>query len=178
MKRKKVNQRSFRSCPKVGEVFELTLDGDTPGYQPLAIIDDDYRHQYEHQGPIVKGAHTRKFKLISLDLYENFGQLKLALRQHGQIPEGQWLKVFYDKFGAWKWRPEDTQDLDIGVADASWIHLELLEDHYPCIRDNKCESSIFRFNFNGAFGRICPSLWLMEVRQPKARKKKDIRPRS
>ena len=100
----------------MGEVFELTLDGDAPENQPLEMVrHDGYDWKvWQHEGPVVKGSQTKRFKLVKVGYCRTFNELRRKLGAHGEIPEGQWreaLKAAYKSDGKGH----------VGVADSSWV---------------------------------------------------------
>lgn len=103
--------------PAMGEVFELTLDGDAPENQPLEMAHrDGYRTEgWQHTGKKVAGKQTRRFKLVSVGYCRTFDELTRKLVKHGTIPDGQWreaLKAAYQYDGKEQ----------VGIADSSWVH--------------------------------------------------------
>jgi len=95
--------------PEIGVVFELRLNGDV---LPLAMV-EKYGYNLEgwkHNGPLVKGQPTRKFKLIPANgLWKNIGEMI------GSDLEGQWMEAFRVKF------PKSDGEHPVGVYDSSWI---------------------------------------------------------
>lgn len=104
--------------PAVGEIFELTLDGDAPENQPLEMVSrDGYDHPelWSHNGERVVGVQTRRFKLVEVGFCKNLDEVKEKLAPHGTIPEGQWREAFKKRF-----RKPDGKG-PIGFADSSWV---------------------------------------------------------
>ena len=103
--------------PKVGEIFELTLDGDLPENQPLEIVRGfGYNPEgWGHKGPKVSGQQTRRFKLAQVGYCNNLDVVKERLKAHGENPEGQWMKAFKAAYS----QPDGNGP--VGVADASWV---------------------------------------------------------
>ena len=101
--------------PNVGEIFELTLDGDAPENQPLQMVRDfGYTGKWRHNGPKVKGKQTRRFKLAQAGYQPNLDGVKSALPGSGSV-EGQWIKAFKAAY------PQPDGKGPIGIADASWV---------------------------------------------------------
>jgi hypothetical protein len=154
-----------RKYPEIGEVFELTLDGDAPENQPLAIAREApgfSEGDWRHIGKTIKGIQTRKFMLNRLDedCYD-LDELRQKLAARGKTPEGQWLKAFKAKY------PYPDRDgpvgakAIVGVADPSWVSPNGIV-FLPCVRtDDGCLSLI-----------STPSVflegerWLVEVEEP------------
>lgn len=57
---------AHRPYPKIGEPFELELDGDYKDNQPLEMVRSAYGDSrgWAHNGPLVTGRATRSFKLV------------------------------------------------------------------------------------------------------------------
>lgn len=101
-----------------GEVFELTLDGDAPENQPLQMVRSDGYGKVEkwwHNGHIVQGTQTRRFKWVAVGHCRNFDAVEKALAPHGKIPEGQWREAVKEKF-----QPDGVYPR--GIARASWLN--------------------------------------------------------
>ena len=108
-------QPAVPAYPAVGEVFELTLDGDAPENQPLQIVKDcGYTGNGRHNGRTVKGKQTRRFKLAQAGYQSNLDGVKAALPASGSV-EGQWIKAFKAAY------PQPDGNGPIGIADASWV---------------------------------------------------------
>ena len=102
--------------PAVGEIFELTLDGDAPENQPLQIVRDcGYTGKWRHNGRTVKGKQTRRFKFAQAGYQPNLDGVKSALPTSGSV-EGQWIKAFKAAY------PQPDGNGPVGIADASWVN--------------------------------------------------------
>ncbi len=109
----RVKARLTHSYPAVDEIFELTLDGDA--HPPLEMVwRDGYSGNWKHKGLVVKGRHTRRFKLVQVGFCLNLDEVRQKLAAQGEIPEGQWREAFKAKYS--------TSDGNgpIGFPDASW----------------------------------------------------------
>ena len=98
--------------PKIDEEFELTLDGSDPNVQPLAMVKNyGYNPEgWKHDGPLVKGQQTQKFKLVQKGgTWDEIGKVV------GGDLEGQWLEAFRAQY------PESDGEHPVGVHDASWV---------------------------------------------------------
>lgn len=104
--------------PQVGEVFELTFDGDAPENQPLEIVRYfGYNPEgWKHKGLRVGGKQTCRFKLVQVGYCRNLDEVKERLKKYGKIPGGQWLKAFKMAY------PQPDGNGPIGVADSSWVN--------------------------------------------------------
>jgi len=98
--------------PKIGEVFELTLDGNDPNVQPLAMVKNyGYNPEgWKHDGKTVEGQQTQKFKLV-----QKGGSWDEIGKEVGNDLEGQWLEAFRKAY------PESNGKHPVGVHDASWV---------------------------------------------------------
>lgn len=112
-----VSVYDFDLCPKVGEVFELTLNGDDPDNQPSAMVAacQEDPSVWTHKGPTVTRTVTKRFKLVKVGSCNTFKELKERLQAHGTIPESQWLKVFTTRF------TRHDHDDGVAVADDSFV---------------------------------------------------------
>lgn len=116
--------------PKLGEVFELTLNGNDPDVQPLAMVRKyGYKPEYwKHSGKTVTGQQTRKFQLVSVGYCTGWYELAEKLATFGPTPEGQWLEAFKTEYGP-------GGNCHIGVADPSWV-----DPHgfavFPCMHND------------------------------------------
>lgn len=137
----------------VGEVFELTLDGDDAENDPVEMVRrDGYSkpEQWQFNGTRVAGVQTRRFKLVSVGYCRTFDRLTRKLIKYGTIPEGQWreaLKAAYQHDGKGP----------VGIADSSWVRPDGYA-HFPCVRT--LGSSYFHwtgFDFHARWR------WLVEV---------------
>jgi len=96
--------------PEIGEEFDLTLDGNDPKAQPLVMVENHGFGKWKHDGPLVKGRQTQKFKLI-----QKGGSWKEIGGVVGNDLSGQWLGAFWHQF------PESDGEHLVGVHDASWM---------------------------------------------------------
>jgi hypothetical protein len=120
------SQPAVPTYPAIGEVFELTLDGDVPENQPLQIVKDcGYTGKWRHNGRTVKGKQTRRFKFAQAGYQPNLDGVKAALPTSGSV-EGQWIKAFKAAY------PQPDGNGPIGIADASWI-LPLGVAYFPVV---------------------------------------------
>lgn len=116
------------SYPRVGEPFELGLDGDYGKNQPLEMVRTAGYNPagWARNGTLVVGRKIRAHKLVFF--YENpgFDELLRELAMVGEVPSGQWIVAFKTAF------PKTDGRGPIGIADATWIapdgHLQ-----FPCI---------------------------------------------
>ena len=140
--------------PPVGEVFELTLNGDAPENQPLAMVansdSDCSPRNWTHNGSVVKGVASHHFRLVAVGYQRNLGAVIKALAPHGKIPEGQWREAFKASFASNGIHP-------VGIADPSWTNPSF-GAVFPCVRSNDDSS------FYWAGERLSSYwLWLVEV---------------
>jgi len=113
--------------PMIAAVFELTLDGDDSKNQPLAMVRrDGYSGNWKHKGPVVKGQHTRRFKLVQVGYCRNLDEVRQKLVAHGEIPEGQWREAFKAAY------PNPDGKGPIGFADPSWLDSHDVAS-FPCV---------------------------------------------
>lgn len=105
-----------KTYPADGEVFELTLDGSAPENQPFEMVNrDGYDPKgWKHNGPTVTGTQTRRGKLVSVGDCRTWSELERKLKEHGELPPGQWRQAFKNKF------PTPDSMGPIGFADRSW----------------------------------------------------------
>lgn len=109
------SQPAVPAYPAIGEVFELTLDGDAPENQPLQIVRDcGYTGKWRHNGRTVKGKQTRRFKLAQAGYQPNLAGVKSALTRSGSV-EGQWIKAFKAAY------PQPDGNGPVGIVDSSWF---------------------------------------------------------
>ena len=135
--------------PAVGEVFELTLDGDAPENQPLEMVRrDGYANDWKHNGPVVKGRHTKHFKLVEIGYCKRFAEVLGKLGAHGEIPNGQWRESFKTKYNG-----PDCKG-HIGVADVSWLSEEN-EENVACFP--------FLDGNSGTSGFLCHDHYFLEA---------------
>lgn len=99
-----------------GVEFEMTLAGDAPKNQPLEMVKrDGYTGQWKHNGQMVNGTQTHRFKWVAIGYQPNFAAVLTALAPHGAIPEGQWREAVKQMF-------EPDGEHFHGIADPSWTH--------------------------------------------------------
>ncbi len=70
------------SYPVEGLIFELTLDGDAPTSNPIAMVHSDGYSQHErwrHAGTRVTGKQTRSFKLVSVGYCRDLDEVRQKL---------------------------------------------------------------------------------------------------
>lgn len=141
--------------PAVGEAFELTLDGDALENQPLEMVRrDGYIGNWTHRGPLVNGAETRRFKLVSVGYCANWNELtQRKLAKHGEISPGQWREAFKKKY------PTPDDNGLIGFPDASWAGPGG-GARFPCVHAGG--GSDFRWAGRGFSGRW---RWFVGVRK-------------
>lgn len=107
-------QQALPVYPAVGQEFELTLDGDAPENQPLAMVQcDGYAGAWKHEGPLVEGKQTRRFKLVQVGYQPGLEAVRTALAAHGEVPPGQWREALKSSYR------QDGQG-PVGLADPSW----------------------------------------------------------
>lgn len=103
--------------PPVGEVFELTLDGDDPANDPIEMVRQDGHgesQKWEFRGRRVVGVQIRHFKLVQIGYQPNFEAVLRELGMHGTIPEGQWREAFKVNY-------ETDGKGPVGIADSFWV---------------------------------------------------------
>lgn len=112
------SQPAVPAYPAVGEVFELTFDGDAPENQPLEIVRYfGYNSEgWKHKGLRVGGKQTCRFKLVQVGYCPNLEVVQERLKAHGKNPGGQWMKAFKVAY------PQPDGNGPVGVADSSWAH--------------------------------------------------------
>ena len=138
--------------PMIAAVFELTLDGDDSKNQPLAMVRrDGYSGNWKHKGPVVKGQHTRRFKLVQVGYCRNLDEVRQKLVAHGEIPEGQWREAFKAAY------PTPDGAGPVGIADPSWLDSDGGAD-FPYVYSDG--SSYFHWADDG---RIERWRWLVAV---------------
>lgn len=144
-----------RNCPRVDEIFELTLDGKNSRFLPSSIA-RDYGYSlpgcYKYTGMVVRDHQTRFFKLVEVDYTSDWGELVAKLKTKGKIPGSQWLKAFAAKFSG--------HENDISVADNAW--LRCLDEQEIFLRLDY--EDFIRFVSAVVFDSL--DLWLMEVPAP------------
>lgn len=137
-----MTRKSNRAYPRDGEVFELTLRGDAPENHPLVMVEctEGGPTGWRHNGPMVTGQLTRRFKLVRVGGdCPNFQAVQEGLEAYGQH-EGQWIMAFRADFS----QPDGRGP--IGVADASWMS-PYGNAHFPYVRTDG------RLNFRKAHER-------------------------
>lgn len=102
--------------PKVGEVFELTLDSERPDVQPLAMLKSSGYPPagWKYKGKTMAGILTRRFQLVSVGLASNWRDLSDKLLVYGESPAGMWIKAFMDAY------PNPDGHGRIGILDDAW----------------------------------------------------------
>ena len=114
--------------PEVGQVFELMLTEDQLdgidmvknfGYNP-----DGWRYTGQQPTP-----ETGKFKLVQVGFCNNLQEVAQKLKEHGDIPAGQWLQAFNAVY------PKPDGNGPIGVADNSWVDPDGSLG-FPCMRSD------------------------------------------
>ncbi len=106
-----------KTYPQVGEVIELTLNGDDPKNVPLGMVRDFgyYSDGWKHKGKTVTGTQTRRFMLVKVGYQSNLAEARKALETaHGPTPEGQWLQAFRAEY------PTPDGNGPVGIADSAW----------------------------------------------------------
>jgi len=80
------SQPTVPAYPAVGEVFELTFDGDVPENQPLEIVRYfGYNPEgWKHKGLRVGGKQTCRFKLVQVGYCPNLEVVQERLKVHGK----------------------------------------------------------------------------------------------
>ncbi|TSC74820.1 MAG: hypothetical protein G01um101430_739 [Parcubacteria group bacterium Gr01-1014_30] len=145
----------MHSYPKVGEVFELTLDFDAAENQPLEMVRrDGYDPRvWNYTGKKVMGRCTSYFKLVKVGYCRNLDQVRQKLAAHGEIPEGQWRQAFKAAY------PKPDRKGLIGVADPSWA-LSGGSATFPCVSSRGRSRFLWADRgFNVAWR------WLVKVRE-------------
>jgi hypothetical protein len=105
-----------RPYPEVGEVFELTLDGDAPENQPLEMVRRDGYDPvgWQHQGLVFRGRHTQYFELVNIGYCHDLYEVQFKLAPLREIQGGQWREAFKTIY------PDSDGKGSVGFADASW----------------------------------------------------------
>src|SRR3989344_4485364 len=83
-----------RFYPKVGKIFELTLDGDV--VDPIAMGcygKPQDSHSLRFTGAQILGKQTRLFTLVSVGHCYIIDEVRQKLVPHGRIPKGQWREA-------------------------------------------------------------------------------------
>ena len=146
--------------PVVGQVFELTLDGDAPENQPLAMVRRIGYSTWEkwlYKGPTVKGIQTGVFKLVEFDRFLKFDDLHRILDTHGRIPEGQWAQAFKTAY------PKYDGVCSIGFPDKSWVD-DIGWNRHPLMYYTDYILNLGLAHRDGRIDLWHPWLWLVEVR--------------
>ena len=150
----------FSPRPAVGEVFELTIDGDAPWNDPMALVrGDGYDEKcWEFHGRMIEGNQTRKFRLETAEGCSSLNQvLEILQRKGGKISEGQWRVSFAEKYNLLGVNER------VGFPDPSWLD-EYREAVFPCLVSSR---SLFHHADDirrGGEGW----LWLVEVPEKSA----------
>ena len=133
--------------PKIGVIFELTLDGDAPENQPMTMFESNgyITKGWWHNGVVVAGKQTHIFKLFQWKGDWD----KIGDKIGDNNPPGQWRNAFLSTF------PEPDDKCPIGVHDASWHSLH--GRSFPGI-DLYGEPTFFRTNQITPFS---PWRWLI-----------------
>jgi hypothetical protein len=103
--------------PKVGDVFELTLDFEAPANEPMEMVEEfGYNSAgWSYVGQPVTGKHTSRFKLVEVGYCSNIDKVKAKTEPFGKTPAGQWINAFKAAY------PATDGKGPVGVADDSWI---------------------------------------------------------
>lgn len=143
-----------RPCPKVGEPFELGIDGDAVNNHPLTMVrhtGNDSRG-WAHNGRLVMGRTIRPFKLVEIATHSTFDEVLRELSRRGRVPEGQWICGFKTAF------PNPDGKRHVAIADATWVGPDG-RTNFPYVS----RAGDIRFHrSNGSFGGDC-WLWIVEV---------------
>jgi hypothetical protein len=99
-----------RSIPELGEVFELTLNGDDvdPGEM---VRNDRYPGSWDFLGPRVVGLQTRRFRLVNVGRCANLNEVR---EKAGKLAEGQWREAFRQRY------PNPDGREPIGFGGSLW----------------------------------------------------------
>lgn len=156
-----VSAETIVSLPKIGEVFELTLNADEVNLIEIVCVGRGYSPKgWKHKGKRLKGIHTRHFKLEELtgDLCDaNVIREELATR--GSLPEGVWIAAFNSAYP----HPPAQGKVSIAVADPSW-KAPSSDRCFPAL-SSRTDPWTFRFEpFNRT--RLNRWLWLVGVNEP------------
>jgi hypothetical protein len=103
--------------PAVGEIFELTLNGDDLVNDPIEMVRRcryDNPEKWQFDGRRLVGTQSRRLRLVGIGDQLNFGAVRKALAEQGPFPEGQWREAFMAAY------PEPNGKGPMGVADPSW----------------------------------------------------------
>ena len=103
--------------PPVGEVFELTLDGDAPENEPLEMVNEFGFNPsgWQYIGAAVSGRETRRFQFVQVGYCSTVERVKDKIGPYGKVPAGQWINAFKAAY------PEPDGQGPVGFADASWV---------------------------------------------------------
>lgn len=106
-----------QAWPQVGEVFELTLDGDAPENEPLEMVSEFGSNPSgrQHTGATVSGRETRRFQLVQVGYCSTVEKVKDKIHSYGEAPEGQWINTFKAAC------PQPDGLGPVSFADASWV---------------------------------------------------------
>jgi len=116
LKREKATTTELPTYPKVGEVFELTLDP-VKGLEMLKNSPREYlsdQEYWELRCQEITEPETRRFKLVSEDYKWAFNILCKALRKHGKVATAPWREALRASF-----RPDGHGP--VGVAYDAWV---------------------------------------------------------
>lgn len=121
-------QMDTHAYPQDDQVFELTLRGSVSKNQPLRMVECTLGGPtgWRHQGPLVSGRKTRRFKLVRVGPCQNFQEVQERLKDYSQTA-GQWAKAFIAVF------PSPDRKGPIGIADSSWVS-PYSHAHFPYVR--------------------------------------------
>ena len=140
--------------PRLGQFFELTLDGNYHLNTPMGMVKDFGGYpstDWEHAGTALTGKETRLFMLVPLNHSPRFDDIKETLElNHGETPAGQWIIAFNARF------PGTSRSMNVGIADSSWI------DHNGCPRFPVKRTANNRPHFKPIYDGISGQwLWLV-----------------
>lgn len=139
--------------PKLGSVFELTIDGEIDPLEMLVSGEFD-PSEWRFIGAFLAGKQTCRFKLVDVGRSDNISEVREKLTKHGSIPEGQWREAFKAAY------PEPDGRGPIGIADISWVP-PIGKATFPYINaDGYC-------SFRWPVGYLLPEhwRWLVKVRE-------------
>ena len=112
-----IAQEMVHVYPAVGEIFELTLNGDDFTNDPIEMVRRcgyDGFERWQFEGECVVGTQSRPFMLVGIGDQLNFSEVRKALAEYGPFQEGQWREAFMAAY------PEPNGKGPMGVADPSW----------------------------------------------------------
>ena len=105
-------------CPRDGEIFHLTADGDESRFNPLEMVSNSGymdSKQWYFNGEPLDGITIRGFELAPLQGVDVLGDAISLLSLEKRSVPGQFISAFRSQF------PEPGKKGPIGIADASWI---------------------------------------------------------